>query len=193
MIAEARKRFPGIEFEVADIEQLPFADRTQDAVLSNIVLFHVTRPERAMAEAFRVLSPGGRFVFSQWLGPDSSECYRLLFNVLGDNVDMSRADPAPDAFAFSDRDRVSGKMEKIGFTDLRFEEVRNVLYARGPSFFDFFMDFGVRVPLIMERQDAHVRMKVRREVDERAARYLVDGNYRIPMPSLVVSGQRPFE
>jgi len=43
----------------------------------------------------------------------------------------------------------------------------------------------------MERQDLDLRNKVRREVDERAARYLVNGHYRIPMPSLVVSGLRP--
>lgn len=191
MIAEARRRFPGIAFEVGDIEQLPLADETQDAVLSNIVLFHVTRPESVMSEAFRVLLPGGKFVFSQWLGPNASECYNMLFGVLGENVDMSKADPEPDAFALSDRARVSETMEGAGFTDLRFEEVGNILHARGPSFFDFFMQFGVRVPLIMERQDPDLRNKVRREIDERAARYLANGHYRIPMPSLVISGRRP--
>jgi len=191
MIAEARKRFPGIRFEVGDIEQLPLDDRSQDAVLSNIVLFHVTDPDRAMREAFRVLTPGGKFVFSQWLGPESSDCHRMLVDVLGSHADMSLADPAPNAYVLSDRDGASKKMKSAGFTDIAFEEVQNVLHAEGPSFFDFFMTFGVRVPLIVERQDPEIRKRIRDDIDERAAVFFSDGLYRIGMPSLIVSGRRP--
>ena len=41
---------------MADVEDLPTPDETFDAVLSNIVLFHVTDPEKAMSEARRVLN-----------------------------------------------------------------------------------------------------------------------------------------
>lgn len=83
MVDEARNQFPHLSFNLGDVEKLPAPDRSFDAVLSNIVLFHVADPGRAMAEAVRVLKPGGRFVFSQWLGPEQSECYQLLFDVLG--------------------------------------------------------------------------------------------------------------
>jgi ubiquinone/menaquinone biosynthesis C-methylase UbiE len=191
MIAEARRRFPAIRFEQGDVEALPFADESQDAVLSNIVLFHVTDPFGAMQEAFRVLVPGGTFAFSQWLGPERSVCYRVLFDVLGAEADLSRSDPAPDAFALSDEARAGEMMRAAGFEDISAEQVPNVLHAPGPSFFDFFMKFGVRVPLLIDRQDEAVRQRIRREIDAQAARYLSDGVYRVPMPSLVVSGKRP--
>ena len=188
MIQQAKDQYPDIDFSVADVENLPAQDETYDAVLSNIVLFHVTDPEKAMSEARRVLKPNGRFVFSQWLGPDRSECYRLLFDVLGRHADMSRADPAPNAYVLSDEANVSRMMRLAGFTDIKAEVVENVLHAPGPSFFEFFMKFGVRVPLILERQEPSVQNTIRNEIDELTAPYLVDGVYKIPMPSVVFSG-----
>jgi SAM-dependent methyltransferase len=142
-----------------------------------------------MKEARRVLKPGGRFVFSQWLGPDKSECYKLLFDVLGRHADMTKADPAPNAYVLSDEEKVGEMMEQAGFGDIRFETVPNVLQVTGTSFFDFFLKFGVRVPLIFKRQNVGVQANIRKEIDELAAEYFIDGIFRIPMPSLVCSGE----
>lgn len=46
-----------------DLQALSFADRSLDLALHSSVLEHVPRPERALAESFRVLRPGGRLVF----------------------------------------------------------------------------------------------------------------------------------
>lgn len=80
-------------------------------------------------------------------------------------------------------------MRQVGFTDIRSELVENVLYAPGPSFFEFFMKFGVRVPLILERQEPSVQNIIRNEIDELTAPYFVHGVYKIPMPSIVFSGR----
>lgn len=189
MVEQAKDQFPDINFSVGDVEDLPVQDETFDAVLSNIVLFHVTDPEKAMAEARRVLKPNGRFVFSQWLGPDRSECYRILFDVLGRHADMSRADPAPNAYVLSDEANVSEMMRRVGFTDIKSAIVENVLHAPGPSFFEFFMKFGVRVPLVLDRQEQDVQNTIRKEVDELTAPFLSDGVYKLPMPSVVFSGR----
>lgn len=188
MVKRAKSQFPEIKFSIADVEDLPMRDGTFDAVLCNIVLFHVTDPERAMSETWRVLKPDGRFVFSQWLGPDRSECYQLLLDVIGRHADMSRADPAPNAYALSNETHVSAMMQKTGFIDIKAEIVENVLYAPGPSFFDFFMKFGVRVPLILDRQEVNVQASIREEIDEAASQFLSEGCYKIPMPSIVFSG-----
>lgn len=188
MVKEARKQFPHLNFDIGDVLELPYQEQSFDAVLSNIVLFHVTEPAKAIAEAFRVLKTGGRFVFSQWLGPEKSECYRLLFEVLGRHADMSRADPAPNAYVLCDEAHVTEIMENVGFQNIRFEIVNNVLHATEPSFFDFFMRFGVRVPLILQRQDKSVQAIIRKEVDELASKYFDGNSYKIPMPSIVCSG-----
>ncbi len=52
----------GIEWLCGDAEALPFADRSFDLYTIAFGLRNVTRIERALAEARRVLRPGGRFL-----------------------------------------------------------------------------------------------------------------------------------
>jgi SAM-dependent methyltransferase len=50
---------PGLTFQVADGESLPFEDASFDLVHSKDSLHHMDAPERAVAEYRRVLKPGG--------------------------------------------------------------------------------------------------------------------------------------
>jgi ubiquinone/menaquinone biosynthesis C-methylase UbiE len=52
---------PGIRFEQGYAQQLPYADDTFDRVLSSMMLHHLAPDVKvaALAEAFRVLKPGG--------------------------------------------------------------------------------------------------------------------------------------
>lgn len=66
LVAGARRKAKraglAIEYRVASIEQLPFADATVDVVVSSLVMHHLA-PEvlgRAVREIRRVLKPGGR-------------------------------------------------------------------------------------------------------------------------------------
>jgi demethylmenaquinone methyltransferase/2-methoxy-6-polyprenyl-1,4-benzoquinol methylase len=52
----------GCEWVCGDAEALPFADRSADLYTIAFGLRNVTRIERALAEARRVLKPGGRFM-----------------------------------------------------------------------------------------------------------------------------------
>lgn len=52
--------------EVGDAEQLPFGDRTFDAVLSTFGVMFTPRPEVAAAELLRVTRPGGRVGLASW-------------------------------------------------------------------------------------------------------------------------------
>jgi ubiquinone/menaquinone biosynthesis C-methylase UbiE len=48
-------------YAVADVQELPFADASFDAVIANHMLFHVEDRSRALGEIARVLRPGGTF------------------------------------------------------------------------------------------------------------------------------------
>lgn len=64
MLADAQKNLSdlrGITFQQADIQSLPFADASFDFVIANMMLYHVPDKEKAVAEARRVLRPGGVF------------------------------------------------------------------------------------------------------------------------------------
>ncbi|HEX5079463.1 MAG TPA: ubiquinone/menaquinone biosynthesis methyltransferase, partial [Geminicoccaceae bacterium] len=57
-----QNRIGPIEWLCADAEALPLADRSVDAYTIAFGIRNVTRIERALAEARRVLRPGGRFL-----------------------------------------------------------------------------------------------------------------------------------
>jgi ubiquinone/menaquinone biosynthesis C-methylase UbiE len=50
---------PQVTFVESEARALPFADATFDAVIFHTMLCHLPAPERALAEAFRVLRAGG--------------------------------------------------------------------------------------------------------------------------------------
>lgn len=53
-----------VEFRLGEIEALPVADASVDVIVSNCVLNLVPEKDKAFAEMFRVLQPGGRFCVS---------------------------------------------------------------------------------------------------------------------------------
>ena len=55
----AGRRTDNIEFQVADIRDLPFPDDSFDVVFTSAVLEHLGDPDRALREIHRVVKPGG--------------------------------------------------------------------------------------------------------------------------------------
>lgn len=60
MVELTRER--GVNAQVGDVQQLPFADGRFDCAVANWMLYHVFDLDGALAELARVLRPGGRLV-----------------------------------------------------------------------------------------------------------------------------------
>ncbi len=85
MLARARNRPGGGSADLVqgDAMGLPFADAAFDAVVLHLILAVVPHPERCLAEAARVLRPGGvALVFDKFLKPGETGGWRRLANPL---------------------------------------------------------------------------------------------------------------
>jgi SAM-dependent methyltransferase len=84
MLELARRQLedPSIEFQVADAQQLLFSDNSFDLVVCQYGLMFLPDKLKGFTEIFRVIKPGGRFVFSTWDKLDNMPLLDLIFNKL---------------------------------------------------------------------------------------------------------------
>ncbi len=73
--------YKNVEFRLGEIENLPVADNSIDAIISNCVINLSGDKQRVFSEAFRVLKPGGRLMVSDIV------ILRELPNFIKDSID----------------------------------------------------------------------------------------------------------
>jgi len=72
-----------VDFVLGDSMELPFADAQFDLVVLHLIVAVVPEPQRCLAEAARVLRPGGTILlFDKFLHPHQHAPVRRLFNIL---------------------------------------------------------------------------------------------------------------
>jgi ubiquinone/menaquinone biosynthesis C-methylase UbiE len=96
MVEAARERWPGAEFHVADVAALPLDDGSVTGYRADKVLHTLASPDRAVAEARRVLETGGRAVLlgQDWdtivIDSDQPELTRRIVHARADTITHPR-------------------------------------------------------------------------------------------------------
>lgn len=97
MLAVARTRWPEGDFRAGDAYRLPLPDHTVRGYRADKVFHVLAEPQRALAEARRVLAPGGRIVLvgQDWdtivIDSDDPGLTRELVHARADRVTAPRA------------------------------------------------------------------------------------------------------
>ena len=64
MLEQTRKtlqEYEGIDYQLIDVQKIPYADETFDVVIANMMLYHVPDLSKGLSEIRRVLKKGGKF------------------------------------------------------------------------------------------------------------------------------------
>lgn len=193
MVTEAQTRHPGIEFREGDAEALPFGDESFDAVVCNFGVHHFGRLEQAMAEAFRVLAPGGRYAFTVWLPPDEvkvnlRQVVRAAIETHG-NPHGSLPNAPKE---FSDFEESKQALLAIGFADVTATEIPIMgSWSKPDHVLETIYKGMGRTKALMEAQSDEARQKIESAVLEGAKRFDKDGTIQIPMPAMLTCGRKP--
>jgi len=116
MIGLARTLHPALSFAIGDAEALDFPDETFDAVVINFGLLHLSRPDAAVAEAARVLRPGGRLAFTAWAPPEEAVAFKIVLDAVAKYGDPSvPLPPGPPFFRFGEPEECVRTLEAAGF------------------------------------------------------------------------------
>lgn len=84
----------------ADLENLPFGGATMDLAVSSLTMQWVNRSEKALAEIYRVLKPGGRCLLTTF-GPMTLQELREAFTEVDEAPHVSHFVPMDDLVAWA--------------------------------------------------------------------------------------------
>ena len=190
MIADARRRHPEIRFDEGDATALRFDAGSFDAVVMNFGMLHLAQPDKAIAEAHRVLRPGGHYGFTVWASPDLAVGFGMVLRAI-EALGNTRV-PLPEGpsfFRFSDADEVRRTLGRAGFADLKVTPLSLTWPLSSPdALFEAMARGGVRTAAVLRAQTPPaleaIRAAVRQEVMDK---YATDAGFVVPMQAVLAS------
>ena len=191
MVAKARENYPNLQFRQGDAEALPFANGAFDDVVCAFGVMHISHPDKAIAEAFRVLQPQGRYVFTQWAKDD--ELLKIVLSAIADHgAPVANLPDAPPPLRFSDPIECRRVLEATGFADVHTERIETTWTTERPeALLDLVYGGAVRVAIVLEAQEPTRRARIHDGIVSAVKARAGGGTIAIRRPVVMASGAKP--
>jgi SAM-dependent methyltransferase len=189
MLTAARRHHPAIDFQAGDAEALPFPDSTFDAAVMSFGLLHLARPDQALAEAHRVLRPGGRIGFTVWAKPDEAVAFGIVLRAIERHGRLDvPIPPGPPFFRFSEPEESRRTLLRVGFAAPEVVAVPQVWRLGSlDALFQVMREGTVRTAGLLRAQTREAQDAIRAEVREAGRPYQRGGGVELPMPAVLAS------
>lgn len=193
MLALAAAQYPRVDFREGDAEDLPLADHSFDCVVSNFGIGHFPRPERALSEFVRVLSPGGAVAVSWWDVPARHRVNGIFFDAMSEaGVTLPAELPAgPPMFRFSDDQELSGALRCAGLAEVTVCSFSSIHRLASPDeLWNGIIGGTVRTSIGIRRQPKEVQASIRAAFDRLVQPCSAPGGINVPVAFKIASGRR---
>ncbi len=192
MIGHARAAHPALDFRVADVEQLPFADASFDAAIANFGLHHFEDLPRALAEIARVLRPRARFAYTKWVPQRDNPPYRAILDAIAAHGTMNVAMPAGQDANLT-LDAMNRTVREAGFTLDAEDTPPTEKVWRLPAdadLIDVFQSATARMATLLRGQSPQAMTQIRAQVRETVRHYVRADAIEIPVRACVMAATK---
>jgi len=194
MIAIAKGMWPGLEFCEGDAQDLPFPDANFDRVVANFALLHLANPERAIAEAHRVLKTGGRFAFTTWAKISENPFVKLVDDAIQAHANLDvDLPPGPPFYLFENEEEFRKALARAGFDGASMTFKVHQIEWKVPTarfVFDVELNAGVRTAGLLKRQTPQALQKIQLAIEKSVQPYAKGGGFAIPKAAYIVGASK---
>jgi SAM-dependent methyltransferase len=184
-------RAPGLRWRQADAMALPVPDRSFDAVICGFGLLLFPDKAAAIRETFRVLQPGGTYLFNAWGPLADNPIARIAHETAGTffpadppqfySIPFSCHDPAP----------ICGWLADAGFSEIAWAALSKTGTSPSAAEAAIGLIEGNPIGLAIVERRADAVPEIERAVAARIAAELGDLPVRAPLRAVVFSARRP--
>lgn len=173
MLTVAKKKLShlDIDWQIIDAQQLPFNDSSIDLVVCCFGYMFVPDKQKAFEEVYRVLKPGGQFLFTTWDKLENNTASFTSRSIAKKYLE----EPLPDSYnlatSMSDKVVISSLLKDAGFSKMSIEQVELFSISRtAKEAADGLVEGGLIYEEIKKRNPAwidEIRIKVEKELAEK--------------------------
>ncbi|MDQ3022117.1 MAG: class I SAM-dependent methyltransferase [Bacteroidota bacterium] len=126
MLEIAKKKVTGknIEWKQADMQEIPFDDSSFDLIICQYGVMFVPDKVKAYKEVYRVLKPGGVFLFNTWEKLESNEVVYTAEQIVNSFFKENPVGFYKIPFSYFDEEDIRKELEEGGFKNLSFTRVQ---------------------------------------------------------------------
>lgn len=123
------KELTTVQWEVVDAVALPYQNKQFDCIISQFGVMFYSDRRKAFAEAYRVLRPGGVFLFNAWDHLNRNPAARLTDEILGHFFPTDTPAFYKIPFSYHDANQIREDLESAGFEIATMQILRLTGYA----------------------------------------------------------------
>lgn len=192
MVARARAHYPTVRFAEGDAETLAFPEGSFDAVTIAFGLLHLARPDAALAEAHRVLQPGGRVAFTVWAAPPATQGFAAVLDAIAKH---GRTDvplpPGPPFFRFADPDECRRTLVGLGYDNIATATVAMTWRSASVDMLCTAFEQGTaRTRGLLRAQTPKALEQIRAAIRQVVTDHMVDGVCELAMTCVLTSATK---
>jgi SAM-dependent methyltransferase len=192
MLAQARRLHGVVDFHQGDAEHLPFKDNAFDVAVSNFGIHHCERLQQAIAEAHRILRPGGRFAFTLWVKPTDNAAWRLVHEAVAAHGRLDVGMPAGSDAQHSLEQFVALVAQGgFGAADVTGKTVDRIwTLPADTDLVAVFEQATVRMALLLRGQTQRALRAIRQQVMEAVQEFANPNAIEVPTRAFLICGRK---